>query len=739
MKNSLYPFSTPERNGNSTFPMLETQPLSWSESQADDWNLRDFLDLARRRVLVIVGVASVVMAVVSGITLTKTAEYEGNFRLLVEPVSNEDNGLPNLKVGANSSLGGQQGLDYESQIQVIRSPEIMKDIVKQLKVTYSDIDYSTLLRDLTISRVGDTKLIEVRYRHEDPTRIKVVLQQIADSYLNYSLEKRQTKLRQGLQFVDKQLPTIRNRFEGLQKELEIFRRKNNFLDPESQGQQINEQLKLLSEQRLTINQELTKARSDFNSLQGEEGALAILNNAPVYQGLVVKVREMEAQIAGESTRFTVDSPSMQSLQEKRDKLLPILRQEANRAVGLKLAEVATEVRNLEQRSQALAQSEQQLQMQFQNVPALSRRYTQLQQQLQVAQESLQRFVTTRENLQIEAAQTELPWQLVQAATVGTNPVSPNVKRSLMLGLLASTLLGIGSALLIDKLDNTYHSLEDLKQKLKLPLLGTIPVEKGLQKAARKSRHAEELSPESTAEWLSSEIPGMKAVDTNNQVMEEYDFCQSSEFLEAFRILYTNIQLLSSDRPMRSLVITSAMPGDGKSTVAFHLAQIAAAMGKKVLLVDADLRKPRIHSISKLKNIWGLTNLISSDTPHKQMIQQMSFSRNFSIMTSGQIPPDPTKLLASEKMRGLMKIFANEYDLVIYDAPPILGLADASLLAPNTDGLILVNRMERTDRSALKQTIDTLRMSRVNILGMVVNGHKSHLSSYYNKYYYYGQK
>ncbi len=744
MSNSLYHLSTPERNGKPAFSMLETQqPFPWSESQADDWDLRSFLDLARRRALVIAGVASFVMAVVSGVTLSKTAEYEGNFRLLVEPVSHETNGLPNLVQG-NSNLTGKQGLDYESQIQVLKSPEVMKDIIKQLQVSYPEIDYANLLGDLTISRLGDTKLIEVRYRNQDPAKIKTILQQMADSYLNYSLEKRQTKLRQGLQFVNQQLPTIKNRFENLQKELEIFRRKNNFIDPGSQGTQINEQIKLLSEQRVAVNQELAKARANFNSLQGEEGALAILNSSPVYQNLVLKVRELETQLAGESTRFLADSPSMRSLREKRDKLLPILRQEANRAVGLKLAEAATEIRSLQERSQILGKTEQQLQIQFQRLPILARRYTQLQQQLKVAQDSLQRFVTTRENLQIEAAQTELPWQLVQAANVAQNPVSPNIQRSLILGLVASLLLGIGSALLIEKLDNTYHSLEDLKQKLKLPILGTIPIDKGLHKASYKKSDRqfpqEKLSSESATEWVSSEIPSRVAVDAKNHGIEEDGyFTQSPQFLEAFRILHTNIQLLSSDRQIRSFVITSAIPGDGKSTVAFYLAQIAAAMGKKVLLVDADLRQSKIHSISQLKNVWGLTNLISTDMPQEQVIQQMSFSRNFSVLTSGQTPPDPTKLLASEKMRGLMKDFDDKYDLVIYDAPPILGLADASLLAPNTDGLILVNRMEKTDRSALKQTLDTLRMSRVNILGMVVNGDKSRFSRYYDKYYHYAQK
>ena len=144
------------------------------------------------------------------------------------------------------------------------------------------------------------------------------------------------------------------------------------------------------------------------------------------------MRDLEAQIAGESTRFLGESPSMQTLKEKRDKLLPILSQEANRALGLRLAEVATEVRTLQERSQTLAQSEAQLQAQFKNLRVLACRYTQLQQQLKVAQDSLQRFVTNRENLQIEAAQTELPWLLVQAETVLENPISANIQRSLIL-------------------------------------------------------------------------------------------------------------------------------------------------------------------------------------------------------------------------------------------------------------------------------------------------------------------
>jgi capsular exopolysaccharide synthesis family protein len=209
-----------------------------------------------------------------------------------------------------------------------------------------------------------------------------------------------------------------------------------------------------------------------------------------------------------------------------------------------------------------------------------------------------------------------------------------------------------------------------------------------------------------------------------------------EFWESLQFLYSNIQLLSSDRPIGSLVISSSMPGDGKSTVAFHLAVVASAMGKKVLLVDADLRLPQIHKLSKLNNLWGLSNLISSNTDVEQVIKKMPTIHNLSVITSGTIPPDPARLLSSDKMKQLMEHFHQNFDLVIYDVPPIRGLVDARLIAPHTDGVMLIVRMDKTDKSALAQVQESLRIYPINLLGIIVNGDKSHFSQYgsYKQYF-----
>jgi capsular exopolysaccharide synthesis family protein len=304
---------------------------------------------------------------------------------------------------------------------------------------------------------------------------------------------------------------------------------------------------------------------------------------------------------------------------------------------------------------------------------------------------------------------------------------------LTLGLVGSILLGISSALLVEKLDNTYHTVDTFKEKLKLPLLATIPFDRQLSNAQNLSV-AEKAHTASLAQLLAHDSSESKQVaERVSTLVEEYGYYGSSKFLEAFRILHTNIQLLSSDQPIRSIVISSALPGEGKSTIAFNLAQTASAMGQRVLLVDADLRRPKVHNLLELNNLWGLSSIISGNTPVESVIQQAPNVNGLSVITSGPVPPDPTKLLSSQKMKQLMADLHKTFDLVIYDTPPLLGLADPSILASHTDGIMLVARMHKTDRSALNQAIDSLKMTRSNVLGMVINWHKSHSFGYYNYY------
>ncbi|GAB1541097.1 polysaccharide biosynthesis tyrosine autokinase [Scytonema sp. NUACC21] len=710
-----------EQNKNFVPSVVHPQDFPWSQGQGDDWNLGELLGTVRRRGLVIAAIATVVMGANVYSTLKQKPVYEGNFRLLVEPL-NQESPLLTLTSDKQGSSPAQPGLDYESQIQVLKSPELMRAIAKLLAGSYPNINDSSLANSLTITRLGETKILEVRYQSNDPKEIKVVLDRVAEAYLKYSLEERQTSLRQGLQFVENQLKSMQLRVDRLQKDQQIFRQKYKLTDPDVQSAQINSQANSLSQQRLAVDQQLATARARLTSLQKQEGELVALKEATGYQQLMGQVRQLDTQIATELTRFQEDSPPIQALKEKREKLLPLLKQEAARFLNVEMAKLATDVQSLEVQSKELAKAEQKIEQQRRQLPVLARSYTESQRKLEIATESLNRFLSTRESLQIQVAQTELPWQLIQAPIQPTAPVSPDIRRNLTTSFILSLVLGIGAAVLIEKLDNTYQSLDALKKKVKEPLLGAIPFEKQLQNSLPRT-YKPKIPIKAVPDAFSKHIFGLAAI------AEQGSSNYSPKFLEALRVLYTNIQLLSSDRPIRSLVVSSAMLGDGKSTVAFHLAQIATAMGHRVLLVDADLRQPVIHTLSDLNNQWGLSNLISTNLPLTEVIRQPPFINQLSVLTAGPIPPDPTKLLSSEKMKRLMESFHNTFDLVIYDTPPLLGLADASLLALHTDGILLVTRIHKTRCTVLKQALDNLKQSPMNVLGIVANGQTTKFDVY----------
>jgi polysaccharide biosynthesis transport protein len=689
------------------------------QEQSDGLSFKSFLEVLQRRAVVIVAVIFAGMTGVTYLTMTQKSIYGGNFRILVEPVSNDDQAE---KVRLTDSSFTTPGLDYESQIQVLKSSELLQPIIKKLRESYPQITYNSLILGLNIRRLGTTKIIEISYQSSDPQEIQFVLNTFSQFYLEYSLNKRKTKLNQGVQFVDQQLPDIQNRVTQLQKELQIFRQKYNFFDPGTQSGIITGSLQSLRQQRASVNQQLAAAKNNYLRLQAPEEQLAMLNDAPLYQQLIVQQRQLDTQISGELARFQTDNPVIQTLQDKRNNLLPIINAEAKRILNTRIAQAAVIIRKIEVDNQQLTQAEQQLQSELKQLPILSRQYADIQRNLQLANESLRRFLAKREQLQIDVAQTELPWELIQAPAQSRYPISPDTTRNLLLGFVASSLLGFGVAKIIEDIDNTYHSIENLQDKIGVPLLGSIPFSKNL--AQSQSSKLRNIGKDQEPEVVVDPIMASDEYNTSpRRPSQSISYYGQGSFWESLQVLYSNIQLLNSDRPIKSFVVSSAVPGDGKSTVAFSLAKTAAIMGKKVLLVDCDLRKPKVHKLSQLNNLWGISSLISSDIDVAQVIQKIPGLNDLSVITAGPVPPDPARLLSSDKMSQIMDYFTENFDLVIYDTPPLSGLVDARLVAVHTDGVMLVVRIDKTDKSVAKQLVDTLKASPINLLGLVVNGDK----------------
>uniref|UniRef100_UPI00312B6C43 polysaccharide biosynthesis tyrosine autokinase n=1 Tax=Microcoleus sp. CAWBG640 TaxID=2841653 RepID=UPI00312B6C43 len=360
----------------------------------------------------------------------------------------------------------------------------------------------------------------------------------------------------------------------------------------------------------------------------------------------------------------------------------------------------------------------------------TREYDNLQQELLVVTKSLSDFLAKREALRIDAAQQQIPWVLINPPEIPLDKfgkyITSTVKQTrkqLVLAVVLSSLLGIAIGLLVEVLNNVFHTPESLRMATKFPIIGVIPLTKKIKRR----------SPVRTRKLTSVKAKNAQPVDAKPPIpnLGDTGIFRDSDytFLEAFRSLYTNINLLTADRPIRSLLVSSALDGDGKSTVALHLAATAAAVGQRVLLIDADLRSPQLHIKLGLPNLRGLSEVISTDLSLNEVIQRSPSEENLFVLTAGQIPPDPIKFLSSKKMQYLMEQFQAFFDLVIYDSPPLVGLADAHLIAAHTDGTVLVVKIAKTDRAQVTKVLEELKISGASILGMVANGLKSSGQNY----------
>ncbi|WP_353259796.1 GumC family protein, partial [Prochlorothrix hollandica] len=730
-------------------PPVPMVPLSYYTTPPtppdDDFDLKALWQTIRRRAWIVGSVATTVAAVTWGYTLTRSPIYQGSFNMLL--------GSPDeAKTAADIISPYQQTTtDITAQIEVLKSPSLLRPVYLNLQQTYPDLTYDELVANLRISN-PQSEILNVSYQGTDPEQIGAILQATSTTYLAYSLQKQQDSLNQGIQFVDEQLPVVRDRVQAKQEELELFRQSYAIVDPEAKGSQLSTILATLQQQQRETQIELVEAQSQAAILQQQLGSSAdiaitsaILSEAPHYQNVMAQIKTLQSQIAVESARFTNDSPQIQALVERRQNLEYLLQLEARKVLGSggsanlndhmtsiplefahQLADLSVRTQVLQVRTQALQAVGQQLNQEFAQIPQLATQYENIKRELEIANSSLGRFLETRETLEIESAQKPVPWQLLSDPNVPSQPIAPNVPRNLLMGLLAGLGLGIGAGVLRDRFDHVVHSLDEVKTLTGMPVLGQIPYNSKLKQGVEQSQSG---FTQMTSQPLA---PALQSGGRSGFHSPASSY-QSSPFLEAFRLLYTNLRFLQSDTPLMSLVVSSALPEDGKSTVSLYLAQAAAAMGQRVLLVDADMRRPQVHSRLGLPNLQGLSNILAHNIDPDQVIQVVGL--NLSVLTVGQIPPDPTNLLSSNRMQFLIERFEASYDLVIYDTPPLLGLADASLLAAHLDGILLTVGVGKTDQSALKAVLSNLRVSNAPVLGVVANG-LTESSQYTDRYYQY---
>ncbi|OLP16365.1 hypothetical protein BST81_21485 [Leptolyngbya sp. 'hensonii'] len=674
------------------------------EGGEEAWSLVGIVGMVRRKVLIIGVMAVGVGCFMAYRSSKQIIEYQGSFQLLVEPVQ-EKQTLAQLTEAKGSSTGE---LDYSTQIEVMLSLKTLEPILKQVNQRTPGTDYGSVISKLSVIRLGETKIIQVSYHDTRADRVKAVLKGLSEGYLKYRTEDQKAQLRQGLDFVDKQLFNTQTRVNSLQQQIQRLRRQYNFTTPDTYGEQLASRLAIISQERQGVETELAVVEKQNTILKNPTNRDFSLSQSLAYQQLLQQYRALEQVVAFEATRFTPDSPNLQQLKEKQESLRSLLEAEAKRSLATQVTAIESQLQTLQIRQQALLETEKQVRQRLADLPAVSRQFTDLQREIGVATETLKRLLETQVRLQIQAAQNEVPWQLISPPGPPQRKPPNSLSKALITGGLGGAILGLVLAFLLEKLENTYYSLRELKKRVKLPLLGVIPLNPNLVPAVPKQRLIN--LPEQQPQIIRQVLAFWSAKP------------ESHGFMEAFRSLYANLQRLETGG-LRSIVISSALPREGRTTVAIHLAQAAAALGQKVLLVDTHLRPSgtQVHTLLGIPNKEGLSHLLAGEVSLEQVVQQIPWEKALYVITMGSTPSDPTRMLSSPSMPSLMAELHQTFDLVIYDMPPLMGLADVNLIASATDGVLLVTALgRRGSAEALNQTLERIKIAHLSVLGIAAN-------------------
>ena len=701
--------------------LQSSTPSSLVRSQPQGLNVTGVFETIKRNIFPIVGI-SAVAAIALLLTNSSEPTYTGDFQLLVEPVTSEAKFSEPSTLTSSSKSGDVSSfeMDYSTIITILQSPGMLASIVEEVKVQYPDFTQKRLKDNLTIERLNldeydlsqQTKIIEVSYKESDPKLVNLVLTKTADKFLKYSLEDRKNQISQGIEFIEERLPELKNRVSGLQAELQQLRETNRFINPELKGEELLKQVDKINLQQLETKSELKKLEalkqnleSQLNMSSDEAILASALGEDANYQKLLQKLKSLESNISSQAARFQNDSPQMQNLYDEKENLTNLLKQESRRILGNKfnsqtanaslfksqnsinqnmtqqLVETINQIKLLKTQLISLNKIQKQFEQQANLSPGVSRRYAEINKELTLANQTLEQLITQRDALRIELAQSQVPWEIVSSPQLlkdklgNPTPLAQNRQKQLMMSLLGSVFIGVGSILLFEKSRNIFYTTKDIEQQVQSPLLGIVP-------------SSNDLEP--------------------------------PRFLEAFDALYANLKFRFNEPALRSVVVSALERENEMNSVALHLAETVAAMGHKVLLVDANLRLPTLHSRLCISNERGLCDLLvePAELDYQDIIQQSEERANLFILTSGPILPNSNRMLTSNRMKSLNQQFQSTFDLIIYDTSAFLSYMDTSFLTAHTDGIMTIVEVGKTSKSSVRKALERIENFQLNHLGAI---------------------
>ena len=720
---------------------------NWELEPQNDLGYGKLFAIFWRRRFWFMGVFCGILAVSIPLALMKKPIYQSYMQILVEP---NYQGKSDTDKGEFADTNVE--VDYATQLKVLKSSEILKRAIDKLDLEYTEETENQVIEALKESlnvyqivdsnseRETQTKIVQTVYTGESPIQTKTVLEALQEVYLEYNLEQQEKRLQNGLNFINDRLPEARDSLVEAEAALTQLSKEHNLVSPEEEAIAIKDNIRNIAQEREILKAEQNQKTGNYTTLQEQLGlstkensiALSRLSQSTRYQNILNELQQIDIALADERSRFTDDNPVIQDLIRQQENQKALLVAEARRVLGTippgfiaeleslrekgqlvnsdtefidSITQTQADLVGIQERETSLAQTEAKLRQNLDQFPELIARYRNLAQEAEVKREALQSLLEAKQELEIELSRGGFSWQVIEPPKLGMQ-IGPNLSKDMLLSVVIATFLGGSAAFIREAMDDTISDSRDIERQTALPILGTAP----------------ELSLSSSNSLIGRLPLFPKGVPTSIR-----DVIQWQPFRESLDIIYENVRLFSSNSPLKSLAVTSATAGEGKSTFILGLALSIARHNQKVLVIDGDLRSPSIHHAFELKNQSGLTNYLADETTHPH-IEAVSFMGvTIDIIPSGTIPTDPVKLLNSPKLKDLLDRQKPYYDLILIDTPSAIGMVDAIKIGSICDRTVLMTRLDKVKSSEVAEA--TALLSKLDVLGIVANGSKEVTQKY----------
>ena len=682
-----------------------------------DIHLKDYVRLIKKRRNLVLTVFISIFALALIITVATTSIYKASIKVLIEK-----NERANFMPGANYAYSSYDPEFYETQYQLITSAAVARKVVdllaadqtfntyfgKMFKATpdnkeaRADAIAKMIRGGISVNPVKNSKIVDISYLSENPVLAQVIANTVAKAYIEELLEMSMSSTQYTIQWMTKKAEEEREKLEKSERSLQAYMKDQNFVAIEDKVAVVPQKITEINSQLIKAEAKRKETETLYNKVRGisanisDAESISAVASDPTVQSLRQQILKAEQQNMELSQKYGAKHPTMVRANEDLKGLKAKRDQEIRRVID----SIKNEYEMARSNEASLRGLLSQTNSEALNVNDKLIEYKVLSREAETNRQLYDALIKRIKEQSITEQVRSANVLIVENAEKPTSPVTPRTARNLLLGLLIGLLGGVGMVFFAEYLDQTIKSPEDAESKLGVSVLGMIPLLK---------------TPEHPIEQMVLKEP-------------------ISAFTENYKAIRTALLLSAADRPPQKILVTSAQPEEGKTVTAINLATAIAQSDYSVLLVDADLRKPRLYKALGLPNSKGLSTYLAGASDMN--IIQAGPLPNLSIITSGPIPPNPSELLSSNRLNEMLRELGEKYDIIIFDAPPLLSVADSLILSKMLDGTLVIARAGKTSYDDVRKSLKSLTDLNARVLGVVINALDAKKNDYYYRYHTY---